>query len=143
MTVRALGPRGKFAIPGLERNRADEQPPAHPGFAQECEAGHTLPQAFYGDPELYSFDTSAVLTRSWFMLGFEAELAAPGAYLAVTLGPHPVLVVRGRDGIIRGFHNTCRHRGAQICAEGSRTRDRMSLPPLDLRPGWPANGSRA
>jgi Rieske 2Fe-2S family protein len=95
---------------------------------KNAKPGHTLPQAFYGDPELYSFDTSAVLTRSWFMLGFEAELAAPGAYLAVTLGPHPVLVVRGRDGIIRGFHNTCRHRGAQICAEGSGTSARIVCP---------------
>jgi len=79
---------------------------------------HTLPQPFYGDPEVYQFDVSAVLTRSWLMLGFEAELPSPGSYLSVTIGPHPLLVVRGRDQKIRGFHNTCRHRGSQICAEG-------------------------
>ncbi len=94
----------------------------------EARPGHTLPQPFYGDPELYAFDVSAVLTRSWFMLGFEAELAAPGAYLSVTIGPHPVLVVRGKDGVIRGFHNTCRHRGAQICPEGSGTTPRIVCP---------------
>src|SRR4029077_15424672 len=79
---------------------------------------HTLPQPFYGDPEVYQFDVSAVLTRSWLMLGFEAELPSPGSYLSVTIGPHPLRVVRGRDQKIRGFHNTCRHRGSQICAEG-------------------------
>lgn len=94
----------------------------------EALPGHTLPQAFYGDPETYAFDVSAVFTRSWFMLGFEAELAEPGAYLSVTIGPHPLLVVRGRDGVIRGFHNTCRHRGAQICPEGSGTSARIVCP---------------
>jgi glycine cleavage system aminomethyltransferase T/nitrite reductase/ring-hydroxylating ferredoxin subunit len=27
----------------------------------------------------------------------------------------PVLVIRGDDGLIRAFHNVCRHRGSQIC----------------------------
>ncbi len=95
---------------------------------QDSRPGYTLPQAFYTDPEAYAFDVSAVLTRSWFMLGFEAELEEPGDYLSVTLGPHPVLIVRGRDGVIRGFHNTCRHRGAQICAEGSGRLPRIVCP---------------
>ena len=95
---------------------------------RDSRPGYTLPQVFYNDPEAYAFDVSAVLTRSWFMLGFEAELAEPGAYLSVTIGPHPLLVVRGRDGIIRGFHNTCRHRGAQICAEGGGTTPRIVCP---------------
>lgn len=90
--------------------------------------GHTLPQPFYSDPELYNFDVSAVLTRSWFMLGFEAEVPSPGSYLSVTIGPHPLILVRGRDLKIRGFHNTCRHRGAQICAEGGGTLPRIVCP---------------
>jgi Rieske 2Fe-2S family protein len=98
------------------------------GLIAEARPGHTLPQAFYGDPEVYAFDVSAVLTRSWFMLGFEAELPAAGSYLSLTIGPHPLLVVRGRDGVIRGFHNICRHRGAQICAEGAGTRPKIVCP---------------
>ena len=89
---------------------------------------HTLPQPFYGDPEIYEFDVSAVLTRSWLMLGFEAELPLPGSYLSATIGPHPLLLVRGRDQKIRGFHNTCRHRGAQICTEGYGNFKRIVCP---------------
>lgn len=81
-------------------------------------ADYTLPQAFYSDAALYEFDVSAVLSRSWMMIGFEPELPETGSYLALTVGRNPVIVVRGRDGVIRGFHNTCRHRGSQICAEG-------------------------
>jgi Rieske 2Fe-2S family protein len=81
-------------------------------------AGHTLPQPFYTDPDLFAFDMSAVFGRSWLMIGFEAELPEAGSHMAVTIGQNSVLLVRGRDGMIRGFHNTCRHRGSQICADG-------------------------
>src|SRR5438477_11692036 len=81
-------------------------------------SGCTLPQPFYTDPDLYAFDVSAIFGRSWLMIGFEAELPDPGSYMATTIGRNPIVVVRGRDGEIRAFHNTCRHRGSQICAQG-------------------------
>jgi Rieske 2Fe-2S family protein len=80
--------------------------------------GHTLPQAFYTDAGIYDFDMSAVFPRSWLMAGFEAELPEPGSYMALTIGQNPVVIARGRDGTLRAFHNTCRHRGSQICADG-------------------------
>jgi glycine betaine catabolism A len=80
--------------------------------------GHTLPQAFYTDAGIYDFDMAAVFPRSWLMVGFEAELPEPGSYIALTIGRNPVVIARGRDGTIRGFHNTCRHRGSQICPDG-------------------------
>jgi glycine betaine catabolism A len=91
-------------------------------------ADYSLPQAFYTDPDLYEFDVSAVFSRSWLMIGFEAELPEPGSYMAVTIGRSPVVVVRGRDGVIRGFHNTCRHRGSQICVDGRGRNVRLVCP---------------
>jgi Rieske 2Fe-2S family protein len=35
---------------------------------------HSLPQAFYVDPEIYEFDLQAVFYRNWHMVGFEVEL---------------------------------------------------------------------
>ncbi len=80
--------------------------------------GYTLPQPFYNDRDLYDFDVAQVLSRAWLLVGFEAELPLPGSYLAVTIGADPILLIRGRDGVVRGFNNTCRHRGSQICADG-------------------------
>jgi Rieske 2Fe-2S family protein len=91
-------------------------------------ADHTLPQAFYTDPDLYDFDVSAVFSRSWLMIGFEAELHERGSYMALTIGRSPIFVVRGRDGVIRGFHNTCRHRGSQICVDGHGRNVRLVCP---------------
>jgi glycine betaine catabolism A len=81
-------------------------------------AGFTLPQPFYNDPEIFEFDLAEVWGRSWVLVGFEAELPEAGSYLATTIGRSSVLIVRGRDGVVRGFHNACRHRGSQLCEEG-------------------------
>ena len=90
--------------------------------------GHALPQAFYTDPDILQFDMEAIYGRSWIMAGFEAELPEPGCTLALTIGRNPVVVVRGRDGALRAFHNSCRHRGAQICAPGAARRPRLVCP---------------
>jgi phenylpropionate dioxygenase-like ring-hydroxylating dioxygenase large terminal subunit len=93
-----------------------------------CKPGYTLPQPFYNDVDVFEFDITAVLARSWLMVGFEAELTASGSYLAMTIGRDPILIVRGRDGIIRAFHNTCRHRGSQICVDGHARATRLVCP---------------
>ena len=90
--------------------------------------GHALPQAFYTDPEIFAFDLDAIYGRSWLLVGFEAELPSPGCTLALTVGRSPVVVVRGRDGALRAFFNSCRHRGAQLCADGLAKRPRLVCP---------------
>ncbi|MBV9751844.1 MAG: aromatic ring-hydroxylating dioxygenase subunit alpha, partial [Hyphomicrobiales bacterium] len=48
--------------------------------------GHTLPQGFYLDPEIFEFDLTAIFGRSWIMAGFEAELPKPTSYLSFLIG---------------------------------------------------------
>jgi len=90
--------------------------------------GHTLPQEFYNDPEIFEFDLEAIHSRSWILVGVEAELPSAGSYLATTIGRSPVVVVRDNDGTLRGFHNSCRHRGAQICETGHGRKGRLVCP---------------
>ncbi|GAC1385937.1 MAG: aromatic ring-hydroxylating dioxygenase subunit alpha [Acidimicrobiales bacterium] len=52
-----------------------------------------------------------VFTRRWTLLSDLASLANPGDYVAATVGSAPLVVVRGDDGVLRAFHNLCRHRG--------------------------------
>lgn len=91
-------------------------------------AGHSLPGAFYRDPDIFEFDMREIFGRAWLMIGFEVEVLAPGRYLAVTIGRSPIVVLRGRDGVLRGFFNSCRHRGAQIVPDGCGVVERLMCP---------------
>lgn len=90
--------------------------------------GYALPQALYNSPEVYEFDLEAIFGESWFLAGFTCELPEPKDTLALTIGTSPIVLTRARDGVVRGFHNSCRHRGAQICAEGRSRRSRLTCP---------------
>jgi Rieske 2Fe-2S family protein len=91
-------------------------------------AGRTLPQAFYTDQDVFDFDMEYIFKRCWLQVGFECELPKPGRYLAVTLGLWPILVVRDRAGELHAYHNSCRHRGSQICADGAGAAARLVCP---------------
>jgi len=91
-------------------------------------AGHSLPAGLYSDPAAFDFDMQAVFGRSWLFAGFEAEVRDPGDYLSIMIGRWPVLMVRGRDGALRAFHNSCRHRGSILCKPGSGNAPRLTCP---------------
>ena len=71
----------------------------------ERREGYCLPQGLYNGAEAYAFDQAAIFGTSWLMAGFECELPKPGSYVSQMYGNWPVLIVRGRDGRIRAFHN--------------------------------------
>lgn len=90
--------------------------------------GHALPQGLYNDAEVFAFDMTAIYAESWLVAGFETEVRNPGDYLSLRIGEFPVLVVRGRDGEVRAFHNSCRHRGSILCGEGAGSAARLICP---------------
>src|SRR5258706_2236462 len=91
-------------------------------------AGHSLPQAFYTSAAAFEFDLAAIFGKSWLFAGFEAEVREPGDYLSFLVGRWPVIILRGRDGELRAFHNSCRHRGSILCKPGQGSAARLVCP---------------
>jgi glycine betaine catabolism A len=77
----------------------------------------TPPGSAYTDPGVFAAEQERIFERTWTCAALAADLAAPGAFRTVTVGRESVVLVRGRDGAVRGFLNVCRHRGARICTE--------------------------
>lgn len=90
--------------------------------------GHTLPQAFYRDPAFYEFDLEAIFGRTWLFAGLDLDIPKPSGYVTLSIGKTSVVLVRSADGQIRGFFNSCRHRGAEICTQARGKVSRLSCP---------------
>jgi glycine betaine catabolism A len=84
---------------------------------RQRQRGAPLPREFYTDEALYATDLELVFYKEWLFAGHTCELPDPGSYFSVQIGAYPIVVVRGNDGLIRAFLNSCRHRGARICRE--------------------------
>ncbi|WP_163269499.1 aromatic ring-hydroxylating oxygenase subunit alpha [Chelativorans alearense] len=77
--------------------------------------GYSLEQPFYTSPAIYELDLTHIFHKEWLYAIPACQLAKAGSYVTMRVGAYEVIIVRGRDGEIRAFHNSCRHRGSLIC----------------------------
>jgi len=78
-----------------------------------------LSSSEYTDPKRYQAEIALLFRRLPLCLGHEDQLPA-GSVLARDVAGLPLLLAKGRDGVVRVFLNACRHRGARlVAAEGA------------------------
>jgi phenylpropionate dioxygenase-like ring-hydroxylating dioxygenase large terminal subunit len=71
----------------------------------------------YSSPEFFAEMREKVFRKTWLCTGKRVdEIPNPGDYFLeeTDITRTSVIIVRGLDGAIRGFHNTCLHRGTQL-----------------------------
>ena len=79
-----------------------------------------LPAHVFINEAWHERELKSVFRPSWTLIGRADELTAPGSYLTLHVpGVGPVVAVKGKDHVIRAFHNVCRHRGAMLLSECS------------------------
>ncbi|KAJ4364971.1 hypothetical protein N0V83_008587 [Neocucurbitaria cava] len=64
--------------------------------------------------ELHESTTTRKLPTSWFCITHSSAFTKPGDYISLSLAGFPLLVIYGKDKIVRAFHNVCRHRAYTI-----------------------------
>ena len=82
----------------------------------------TIPSEWYTDPRVLELERQTVFSRGWQVAGRADQLERPGQFVACdTPAGEPVVIVRGTDGVLRGFFNVCRHHAAAVVTlpEGS------------------------
>ena len=97
----------------------------------------TLPTRAYRDPGWFAAEMAHVWAPGWVYLGRAGDLA-PGRMRPVQVLGQRLLWVRAADGTSRVFHNTCRHRGAELCAAESPLRAGRILCPYHA---WAYDGA--
>ncbi len=66
-------------------------------------------------PSILELERERIFDQCWVYIGHESEVEQPGDYRRRTVAGRPLFMVRGRDGQVRVFLNSCPHRGALIC----------------------------
>jgi phenylpropionate dioxygenase-like ring-hydroxylating dioxygenase large terminal subunit len=79
-----------------------------------ADAPYRNPVSTYLSAEQLAREQTVFFRQRPLMMGFGTEWAKPGDYRTDDLSGVPILIVRGRDGVMRGFLNVCRHRGAKV-----------------------------
>ena len=88
----------------------------------------TIPGDWYTDLRVEALERRAVWSRTWQMVGRTAQVAGPGEFLTAEVAGEPIVVVRGNDGVLRGFFNVCRHHAAAVMTAPCGKVDRMRCP---------------
>jgi choline monooxygenase len=82
--------------------------PARPPLEHALEDGWTLPASWYSDPAVLALERERIFASAWTYAAPAEWVAESGSYVAAQVGHVPIVVVRDRDGELRGFVNVCR-----------------------------------
>jgi choline monooxygenase len=78
----------------------------------------TIPASWYIDSRMLTLEHRTTFSRSWLCLGRVDQVQVSGQYVAAEMpSGDPIVVVRGNDGVLRGFFNVCRHHAAAVVTE--------------------------
>lgn len=75
-----------------------------------------LPAWTYHSEAMFALERETLFLTHWQLAGHECDIPAPGDWLTFDLLGERAVVMRGADGVVRAFHNLCRHRGARVVA---------------------------
>jgi glycine betaine catabolism A len=88
-----------------------------------------LPRAAYTDQAVFDWERKHFFGAGWMCAARADQLPRPGDQRAEATGDGGVLLVRGDDGAVRAFANTCRHRGHELLPCGGEASHRAIICP--------------
>jgi phenylpropionate dioxygenase-like ring-hydroxylating dioxygenase large terminal subunit len=73
-----------------------------------------IPAGRYTDPAFLELEAAHLWRKSWLYACHIDELPERGSFMLWKKTGSPILIVRGKDDVVRAFYNTCRHRGGPL-----------------------------
>ena len=86
-----------------------------------------LPKKCYGNEDFFEVEKEHVLKKNWIPVGRWDDVKERGDYFTAKVMGEAILIVRGTEGAVRCFANSCAHRGAAV-AESSGNTDSFRCP---------------
>ena len=104
--------------PQLAENSLDADP----------DEGWSLPAWVYRDPEFFRVEMDRVMRPSWQVVCHVSDIADAGSWHTLEFLGESIIVVRGKDNLVRAFTNVCRHRGSRIVDGSSGCKKKLVCP---------------
>lgn len=84
------------------------------GIRREYRAASLLPARAYHDAAILDWEREHIVRRDWVLVAREEDVPERTSFKLVDVDGESIIVVRGRDGVVRAFYNVCRHRGTAV-----------------------------
>jgi len=68
----------------------------------------------YTSADFMRLEWERMWTQVWLLGGRELDMPEPGHFVVSEIGRESVILVRQKDGSVRGFYNVCQHRGNRL-----------------------------
>lgn len=78
----------------------------------------TLPPEAYTSEEFFAWEIENIFKAEWQCLAHRSQIPNAGDFLAIDLLGEPLMLIHGKDGVIRVLSRTCPHRGMDIMPPG-------------------------
>jgi len=130
----ACGSRGISAslLAGSGRRELPEVPQAIEALgwhtANRIEEAKCLHPAFYTDEAYAVAERERIFGTQWFAAAHVQELSSPGDVKLVEFGDTSIVLTCDKKNQIHAFYNTCRHRGARVCASSQKKCKQLVCP---------------
>ena len=87
----------------------------------------------YRNRAFFDLEMDRIFKRHWLLAGHLGEMPESGDYLTFDVAGERAVVIRGDDGVVRAFHNVCRHRGSCLVDQPRGHCERLLVCPFH---GW-------
>lgn len=78
-----------------------------------------LPAWSFFNAEMLEAEKEHLFRRHWQLVCHVSDIPEAGDFMTLDVVGERALVIRGKDDVVRAFHNLCRHRGSRVVAEES------------------------
>ena len=79
-----------------------------------AEEASSLPPICYTSSDIINQEIETIFRGSWIGAGRSDIVKEPGNYICLDFAEQSVILLRDKNGKLRSFANTCRHRGARL-----------------------------
>ena len=98
------------------------------GVMRPVATANGLPNDHYVDERIFLEERDAVLYNNWSGIAVAADVPGNGDAKPIEFLGMPLLLIRDKDGDVRVFQNTCRHRGMILVSEPKKIEGAIRCP---------------